>query len=157
MTAVRVRELQPADVPVFLDLVDALAEYERLPAPNAEARQRLAADASMTPPRFHVLLAELDGEPVGYAVWFLTYSTFLARPSLYLEDLFVRPEARGHSAGKALFRACAREALRLDCGRMEWQVLTWNAPAIEFYQRLGARPLDAWQSFRLDRAALANV
>jgi GNAT superfamily N-acetyltransferase len=138
------------DVEAFLGLVDALADYEHLARPQPDARQRLAADATADPPRFNVLVADLDGEVVGYAVWFLTYSTFLARPSLYLEDLFVVPAARGRGAGAALFRACVQEAQAQGCGRMEWQVLTWNTPAIEFYTRLGARQLSDWYSFRLD-------
>jgi len=103
------------------------------------------------------LLAELDdGRVVGYAIYFFTYSTFNARPTLYLEDIFVLPEQRGRGAGVALFRACAREATVLGCARMEWQVLNWNTPSIEFYQRLGARQLDDWLPFRLDGAALAS-
>jgi GNAT superfamily N-acetyltransferase len=90
-------------------------------------------------------------------VEFLSYSTFLARPSLYLEDIFVLPEARGKGAGIALFRAVAHEAVRLSCGRMEWQVLSWNVPSIQFYERLGARHLDGWLPLRLDGQALAQI
>ena len=154
---VHVRGLTAGDVQTFLDLIDALADYERLARPDAAARQRLAHDALADPPRFHVLLAEVGDEVVGYAVYFFTYSTFLARPTLYLEDLFVVPAARGQGAGLALFRGCAAEALRHACGRMEWQVLTWNTPSIDFYQRLGARRLDDWQAFRLDQAALEAI
>src|SRR5919204_5499010 len=107
---VRVRSATPADLPAFLGLVDALAQYERLPGPDAEARRRLAADARVG--RFHLLLGELDSAVVAYAAWFLTYSTFLARPTLYLEDLFVLPNARGAGVGGALFQACAAEAVR---------------------------------------------
>jgi GNAT superfamily N-acetyltransferase len=92
---------------------------------------------------------------VGYATYYFTYSTFLARPTLYLEDIFVMPSYRGRGAGRALFRACAAEAVRRGCGRMEWQVLDWNAPAIEFYQRSGARLLDDWRVCRLTGDALA--
>ncbi len=136
-------------MPVFLDLVDALADYEKLPRPSTDARQRLAADALAAPPRFELMLAEIDGFVVGYAVFFMTYSTFLARPTLYLEDLFVRPDVRGRGAGKALFSACAVEAVRRGCGRMEWQVLAWNVPSIDFYRRLGAQQLGDWLPFRL--------
>jgi GNAT superfamily N-acetyltransferase len=145
---VRIRPLAADDVPVLLDLIDALADYERLPRPDAEARDRLGADALAR--RFEVRLADVNGSVVGYAIYFFTYSTFLARPTLYLEDLFVLPEARGQGTGLALFRACVEEAQRQGCGRMEWQVLTWNAPAIAFYERLGARRLDAWHGFRLE-------
>jgi GNAT superfamily N-acetyltransferase len=153
----RVRALSAADIDTFLDLIDALADYERLPRPDAEARQRLAKDALADPPRFSVLLAEANNDVVGYAVYFFTYSTFLARPTLYLEDLFVTPAARGKGAGLALFRACVAEAVRNDCGRMEWQVLTWNTPSIDFYERLGARRLADWHGFRLDQAGLAAI
>lgn len=161
---VHVRPPTPADVPRFLELVDALADYEKLPRPDPAARERLAADALTQPPRFELLLAELalphtwqEREIVGYAVFFLTYSTFLARPTLYLEDLFVRPEARGRGAGVALFRACAAEAVRRGCGRMEWTVLDWNTPAIEFYRAKGARHLADWLPFRLDGEPLLGL
>ncbi len=151
---VRIRPLEARDVAVFLDLIDGLADYEALPRPDAEARGRLAADALASPPRFETLLGEVDGVAVGYAVFFMTYSTFLARPSLYLEDIFVLPDARGRGAGLALFHAVAAEAVRRSCGRMEWQVLAWNTPSIEFYQRRGARQQEEWLPFRVDGEAL---
>ena len=155
-----VRPLVPADLPVFLDLIDALADYENLPRPAPDARERLAQDALPSngrPQRFEALLAEVGGAVVGYAVYFMTYSTFLARPTLYLEDIFVRPEARGIGAGRALFQACVREAVRRECGRMEWVVLDWNTPAIEFYERRGARRLREWHTYRLDGEALRRA
>ena len=155
--SVRVRGLTAADVDTFLDLIDALADYEHLPRPDGAARHRLADDAVSDPPRFNVLLAEVGAEVVGYAVYFFTYSTFLARPTLYLEDLFVTPAARGQGAGRALFRTCVAQAVRNGCGRMEWQVLTWNTPSIDFYERLGARRLADWHPYRLDQAALAAL
>jgi GNAT superfamily N-acetyltransferase len=152
---VRVRPLQAADTPRLLELIDGLADYEKLPRPDAGARQRLTTDAVADPPRFRTLLAEVDDSLiVGYAIYFFTYSTFKARPTLYLEDIFVLPTQRGLGAGLALFRACAREAVAQGCGRVEWQVLSWNTPSIEFYKRLGARQLDDWLPFRLDGAAL---
>ncbi len=154
---VHVRPVTAADLAQLLDLIDELADYEHLPRPDAEARRRLAADASADPPRFSALLGELDGQAVGYAIWFLTYSTFLARPSLYLEDIFVRPDARSHGVGLALFRACAREAVRRGCGRYEWQVLAWNRLAIDFYERLGARHQADWLPYRLDGEQLAAL
>jgi GNAT superfamily N-acetyltransferase len=150
---VRIRPLAETDIPGFLELVDGLADYEQLPRPTPEARGRLARDARAG--RFEVLLAEVDGAAVGYAVFFMTYSTFRAQPSLYLEDLFVQPRARGQGAGKALFDTCAAEAVRRECGRMEWTVLDWNTPSIEFYRRKGARPMSEWLLYRLDDAALA--
>ncbi|HEU4700180.1 MAG TPA: GNAT family N-acetyltransferase [Gemmatimonadales bacterium] len=151
---VELRAATPADVPVFLDLVDALADYEQLARPDAAARERLVRDGFGPQPRFRVLLALVDGAPAGYAFFFETYSSFLARPTMYLEDLFVRPEARGRGAGLALIRAVAREAVARECGRMEWTVLTWNRLAIDFYERLGARPLEEWRTWRLDGDAL---
>lgn len=155
--SVVVRALEASDIPRLLDLIDGLADYEKLARPDADARHRLAADALADPPRFQSLLAEIDGQVVGYAIYFFTYSTFRARPSLYLEDVFVLPEWRGHGAGVALFRACARAAVKLDCARMEWQVLSWNEPSIQFYRRLGARHLEDWLPFRLDDDALRSV
>jgi GNAT superfamily N-acetyltransferase len=152
-----IRGLAEPDLPALLELIDGLADYEKLPRPDAAARARLAADALAQPPRFQVLVAEIDGQLVGYAFFFFTYSSFLARSTLYLEDIFVQPEWRGHGAGIALFRACAREAVARGCGRMEWQVLSWNEPSIRFYERLGARHLDTWLPFRLDGGALASV
>ncbi len=151
---VEVRPLASGDIPVLRDLIDGLADYEKLPRPDPGARARLAADALADPPRVRALIAAVGGEVVGYAIYFFTYSTFLARPTLYLEDLFVRPEERGRGAGSALFRACAREAVRSGCGRFEWQVLAWNAPSIAFYEARGARHLEDWLPFRLDGEAL---
>ncbi len=152
-----VRSLQAGDVPSLLELIDGLADYEKLPRPDAAARERMAADALRKPPRFSSLLAEVDGQVIGYAIYFFTYSTFRARPTLYLEDIFVLPERRGQGAGVALFRACAREAVLQGCARMEWQVLAWNEPSIEFYKRLGARQLGDWLPFRLDDESLLAV
>ena len=158
------RRLRDDDVPLLLDLIDGLADYEKLPRSDAAARGRLARDAAGRSARFRTLLAEIRPtaqhpetarQVVGYAIYFFTYSTFLARPTLYLEDIFVRPEHRGQGAGRALFRACAAEAVRRGCGRMEWQVLDWNAPAIDFYHRSGARLLEEWRVCRLTGDALA--
>jgi GNAT superfamily N-acetyltransferase len=157
VTDVTVRPLTRSDLPRLLDLVDGLADYEKLARPDAAARSRLGTHAFANPPLFHTLLADLDGTSVGYAMYFFTYSSFRAQPSLYLEDIFVLPEHRGRGAGLALFRACAAEAVRAECGRMEWQVLNWNTPTIHFYTRLGARQLVEWLPFRLDGDALAAV
>lgn len=150
----RVRAPRPEDLPAFLRLVDALADYEHLPRPGADAHARLVAHLGI---RFQLFLAELEGEVVGYAVFFSTYSTFLARPTLYLEDLFVRPGMRGRGAGSALFRACALEAVRQDCGRMEWQVLSWNTPAQAFYRARWATHMEDWQAYRLSGDALRRA
>jgi GNAT superfamily N-acetyltransferase len=155
--SVVVRALQASDVPRLLELIDGLADYEKLPRPDFASRERLRADALADPPRFWTLLADVEGELVGYAIYFFTYSSFRARPTLYLEDIFVLPEHRGAGAGLAMFRACAREAVDRGCARMEWQVLAWNTPSIQFYERLGARHLDDWLPFRLDGDALLAV
>jgi GNAT superfamily N-acetyltransferase len=154
--SVAVRALAPDDTPRLLELIDGLADYEKLARPDAAARERLVTDALANPPRFQTLLASVDGQTVGYAIYFFTYSSFLARPSLYLEDIFVLPEFRGHGAGLALFRACAQDAVARACGRMEWQVLSWNVPSIRFYEQLGARHLETWLPFRLEGEALAS-
>jgi GNAT superfamily N-acetyltransferase len=156
--SVAVRPLTSPDLPAFLGLVDALAQYEALEPPDAAARERLGRDAVADPPLFRTLLAELEGAIVGYAISFDTYSTFLALPTLYLEDLFVLPDARGRGVGTALFQACALGAHRRGCGRMEWQVLAWNDLAIGFYEHLKAMPLhDAWRCYRLDGAQLSRL
>lgn len=152
-----IRPLTDDDIPAFLDLIGALADYEHLPRPDADARSRLAADARAQPATFQVLLAHLDGVVVGYALFFMTYSTFLARPTLYLEDLFVQPEFRSRGAGTALFRHCAWLAVQRGCGRMEWQVLDWNAPALAFYEAQGAHRLAEWLPCRLTGSALEDV
>src|SRR5438067_2414042 len=154
---VRVRKATPDDAETVLRLIVALAEFERLPPPDAAAQKRLIADAFGPRPRFEIFLAELDGQVVGYAFVFETYSTFLALPTLYLEDLFVLTEFRGRKVGYALFRHCPQEALRRGCGRFEWVVLDWNTHAINFYERLGAKWLDDWRVYRLDREGLESL
>lgn len=154
---IRIRHAAPEDAPVFLELVDALADYEKLDRPTREARERLVRDGFGERPFFQPFLAEMDGRPVAYAVTFFTYSSFLALPTLYLEDLFVLPEARSHGVGKAMFRFLAAEAVRQGCGRMEWMVLDWNQLAIDFYGRLGAQRLSDWYPYRLTRDQLDEL
>lgn len=154
---VAVRKARRDDAPRVLELVDALADYERLPRPDAGARERLLRDGFGASPRFELLVGERDGALAGYALFFETYSSFLARPTLYLEDLFVHPDHRKSGLGLALFRAVASEAVRRECGRMEWAVLTWNRLAIDFYERLGAVALQEWRTFRLAGDALGAV
>jgi GNAT superfamily N-acetyltransferase len=131
-----------------------LAEYERLEPPDHAARERLLEHGFGERPRFETYLAEIDGGAVGYAIVFETYSTFLARPTLHLEDLFVRPEARRQVAGGALLRHLAAEAVRRGCGRMEWSVLDWNELAQGLYRRAGASQLAEWRLCRLTGEAL---
>jgi GNAT superfamily N-acetyltransferase len=154
---ISIRPAGKPDLPVFLALVDALADYEKLDRPTADARERLARDGFGERPIFDAYLAELDGRPVAYAVTFFTYSSFLARPTLYLEDLFVLPDARRHGVGSAIFDYLARQAVERDCGRMEWVVLDWNQLAIDFYERLGARRLTGWYTYRLTAEELRAI
>lgn len=148
---ISIRPAARADAAVLLELVDALADYEKLPRPDDAARERLIRDGFGAQPLFRAYLGEVDGVPVAYAITFHTYSSFLALPTLYLEDLFVLPDARGQGVGGALFRHVVGEALRQGCGRMEWVVLDWNRVAIDFYERQGARRLTEWYTYRLDR------
>jgi GNAT superfamily N-acetyltransferase len=134
----------------FVHLINALAEYERLPRPDATAVERLRRDALGPQPRFEVALAlDDDHVAVGYATWFHTYSTFLARPTMYLEDLFVREAARGSGAGSMLFEHVRTLGAQRGCGRMEWQVLDWNALAREFYKRRQATWMKDWLLYRI--------
>jgi GNAT superfamily N-acetyltransferase len=155
--SIEVRPAAPEEAETFLGLVDALADYEKLERPTPEARERLVRDGFGDRPLFHPYLALLNGEPVGYAITFFTYSSFLALPTLYLEDLFVLPSARGRGVGRAAFRELVAEAVRRGCGRMEWVVLDWNQLAIDFYERLGARRLGEWYTYRLTREQLQQL
>jgi GNAT superfamily N-acetyltransferase len=156
-TDVTIRRAQPADGPTILALIRALADFEKLAPPDESAQKRLLNDAFSDHPRFEVFLAETSGTVAGYAFVFETYSTFLARPTLYLEDLFVLPEYRKQRVGYALFRHCVSEASRRGCGRMEWAVLDWNTNAISFYERQGAAHQKQWLPYRLDEAAIARL
>lgn len=147
-----IRRAVRQDAGVVLGLIEGLAEYEHLDPPDEAARERLVEHGWGDQPKFEVWLAELDGEAVGYAFIFETYSSFLARPTLYIEDIFVSPSARGQGAGKALFRHVLGLARERECGRMEWVCLDWNRPAQSFYGRLGARHMTEWYSYRLDPA-----
>ena len=137
---------------MLLELVDALAEYEKLMPPDEAAKERLVNDVFGQSPRLEAFLCLIGELPVGYALIFETYSSFLALPTLNLEDLFVLPAYRKRGAGYALFRAMVSEAHERGCGRLEWAVLDWNRPAIEFYERIGARQLKEWYYYRLDRS-----
>ncbi len=146
-----------ADVPRILDLIRALAEYEKLSHDCVATEDALAATLFGEHPAAEVVIAEYAGEAAGFALFFTSYSTFLARPGLYLEDLFVYPQRRGLGVGLALMRHLARLAVARGYGRFEWSVLDWNAPAIAFYRRLGAVPMDDWTVQRLSGAALAAL
>jgi len=153
-------DIRPAvreDAPLVLELIGELAEYERL-------RHEVVADAELLErhlfgprPAAEVVLAERDGAPAGYALFFPTFSTFLGRPGLWLEDLFVRPALRGGGIGRALLVHVAQLAVERGCGRLEWSALDWNEPALAFFRGLGARTMDEWRQHRLDGRALAAV
>jgi GNAT superfamily N-acetyltransferase len=147
MSAQLIRAATRNDLPAIVALVRALAEFEKLPGPDAAAEARLAGDFERE--RFGVLVAEIDGRVVGFALYFMTYSTFLGRPSLYLEDLFVLPEARRRGIGTGFFQRLIEMARELGCGRFEWTVLDWNEPAQNFYRSLGADVLPDWRICRV--------
>ena len=150
------RDAVPGDEALVSTFVRGLAEYEQLlhEARGTEADFRRALFGQ--PKRVWALFAELGDKPVGFAVWFYDFSTFLAKPGLYVEDVFVEPEHRGRGIGRRIFRHLARRALNEGCARMHWSVLDWNAPAIGFYRSIGARPMDAWTVQRLDGNALVE-
>jgi len=152
-----VRKARPEDAPTLLSLVDALAAYEKLPAPDDTAKSRLINDMFGERPRIEAYIGEWGGRGVGYAFVFETYSSFLALPSLYLEDLFVLPEFRSRKVGYALFLAMVAEASRRGCGRMEWAVLDWNQLAIDFYNRTGARHMKEWHLYRIVKSDMERL
>ena len=157
MTALSIRRGTRRDVPVILRLIRGLAEYERL-AHEAVATTAQIRRHGFGPRRyFETIICRRGREPIGFALYFFTYSTFLARPTLYLEDLFVTPAERGRGAGRALLRALARIAVRRRCGRMEWTVLDWNRPAIRVYRHLGAALRRDWILTRLTGPPLARL
>jgi GNAT superfamily N-acetyltransferase len=142
------------DTPTILRFIRDLAAYEREPESVVATEEDLLRDGFGERPLFHVLIAEWDGEPAGFAFYFFQYSTWTGRPVLYLEDLFVSPSHRKRGIGVALMRRLAEEAVRANCKRFQWAVLDWNEPAIRFYESLGARVLPDWRTARLDGDAL---
>ncbi len=149
MPEIQIRPAAPADVPLILTFIRELATYEKL------AHEVVATDADMHAalfgerPVIEAVIASLDGQPVGYALFFPTFSTFLGKPGLYLEDLYVRPAARGFGVGRKLLEHLARITVERGWGRLEWSVLDWNEPSIAFYKKMGAKPMDEWTVFRL--------
>jgi GNAT superfamily N-acetyltransferase len=152
-----VRLATPADVPAILQLIVALATYEREPDAVAATEQSLLETLFADNTQVHAYVAEINNQVVGIAIWFLNYSTWTGRPGIYLEDLFVADEARGTGAGKALLQALAREAQARGCARIDWAVLDWNTPAMDFYRAIGGRPQSGWQPWRLDGPALKRM
>jgi GNAT superfamily N-acetyltransferase len=155
--AFEIREAAESDVPLILQFIRDLAEYEKLAhlvvATEKQLRSTLFGPARLA----EVLIASEDGAPAGFALFFHNYSTFLGQPGIYLEDLFVKPEFRGRGYGKALLVRLAQIARDRNCGRVEWAVLNWNEPAIAFYKSLGARPMDEWTVFRLTGEELEKM
>lgn len=152
-----IREARPDDVPLVLEFIRALADYEKL-LDQVSADEVTLGESLFGPgAAVGVLIAEQCGEPAGFAVFFHNFSTFLGRPGLYVEDVFVKPQFRGRGLGRRFFVELAKIAFRRGCGRMEWAVLDWNEDAIRFYRKLGARPLEDWTVFRLDGAGIAEV
>jgi GNAT superfamily N-acetyltransferase len=152
-----IRPARAADVPIILELIRALATYERAPNEVSATEDGLNKVLFGEKPAAEVLLAFENETAVGFAVFFHNFSTWLGRPGLYLEDLFVRPEDRGKGYGRALLIHLAKIARERGCGRMEWAVLDWNEPAIQFYRKLGAKPMDDWTVFRLTRDGIAKL
>jgi GNAT superfamily N-acetyltransferase len=152
-----IRQAHVEDVPVILQLIRDLATYERAPNEVTATEQQLVDVLFGERPAAEVLLAFEEQSPVGFAVFFYNFSTWLGRPGLYLEDLFVKPEKRGKGYGRALLIELAKIARERDCGRMEWAVLDWNEPAITFYRALGAKPMHEWTVFRLTGDGIARL
>ena len=152
-----IRPAAAGDVPMILELIRELATYERAPNQVAASEKQLVDVLFGEKPAAEVLLAFEDEKPVGFAVFFHNFSTWLGRPGLYLEDLFVKPDHRGKGYGRALLVDLAKIARERGCGRMEWAVLDWNEPAIEFYRKLGAKSMDEWTVFRLTHDGIAKL
>jgi GNAT superfamily N-acetyltransferase len=155
--AVSIRTATAADVPQILAFVRALATYERAPDAVEATEECLLRDGFGPQPFFRCLIAEQDGHPAGFALFFFNYSTWMGRPGIYLEDIFVEPAFRGHGIGKALLKQVAAIALENHCLRLQWEVLDWNTPAIEFYRAMGAEFLDEWRNVRLSGDALHRL
>jgi GNAT superfamily N-acetyltransferase len=154
---VQLRPATPADVPTILGLIRGIAEYERL-SHEVEVTEPLLREHGFGPRRvFQAILAEREGRAVGFALYFFTFSTFTGRPTLYLEDLFVVPQERRGGIGRRLLARLAQIAVERDCGRMEWSVLDWNAPARDLYFKLGAKAMEEWTVFRMTPEAFGRL
>lgn len=152
-----IRPATPEDVPIITEMIRGLAEYERLAHECQATEERLRQTLFGEPRYAECVIARFGETPVGFALFFHNYSTFAARPGLYLEDLFVLPEHRGRGVGRELLRHLARLAVARECARFEWAVLDWNAPAIQFYRSFGAQPMSDWTVFRLTGEALRQL
>jgi GNAT superfamily N-acetyltransferase len=153
----RIRQAQPPDAPLIVQFIRELAEYERAPEEAVAAPEDILRDGFSEQPKFRVIIAEWNGEPAGFALYFYNYSTWQGRAGLYLEDLFVRPAYRRRGIGKALLVHLAKVAVEQGCGRYQWQVLDWNTPSIRFYESLGARVMKEWLTMRVTGQALERL
>ena len=154
---VAIRFAERSDVPLIVHLIKSLAVYEKLEHLVVATEEKVDRALFGKRPYAETLIAEVDGKPAGFALFFHNFSTFLAQPGIYLEDLFVEPEHRGAGIGRALLKRLAQVAVERDCGRLEWAVLDWNKDAIGFYKRLGATPNDEWTVYRLTGEALRSL
>lgn len=157
MSAPTIRAAGRDDAPRLLELIRGLARFEKLEHQVEATAERLAHEVGVPDAIAHALIAELDGKPAGFALYFFNFSTFLGRRGVYLEDLFVLPELRSHGIGRALLVELARIAQARGCGRLEWSVLDWNVDAQRFYSSIGAVPMDEWTVWRMDRKAIADL
>ncbi|HKU12841.1 MAG TPA: GNAT family N-acetyltransferase [Steroidobacteraceae bacterium] len=154
---IRIKPAVPADVPIILQLIRELAEFERLLHEVQATEEQLREQLFGARPGAEVFIARMGDEVAGFALFFYNFSTFLAKPGLYLEDLYVRQKFRGQGCGEALLRHLARTAVERNCGRLEWSVLDWNVRAIDFYKALGAVPMDQWTVYRVTGEALTRL
>ena len=152
-----IRPATPDDVPLITSMVRELAEYEKLADQAVATEADFARELFGPSPKAHALIVEHEGQPAGFALYFYNFSTFLAKPGIYLEDVYIQPQHRGHGYGKAMLLHLARLAHQQGCGRFEWSVLDWNQPSIDFYKSLGAVPMDGWTIFRLTGEALETL
>jgi len=154
--SITIRQASPADAQAIFDMIYELAVYEKAPEEVVTTAEEIRTTLFAADSKTEALICEAEGAIVGYAVFFTSYSTWLGRNGIYLEDLYISPEARGFGAGKALIKHIARLAVQRNCGRLEWSVLDWNQPAIDFYKSIGALPQSEWVRYRLDGDALLN-
>ena len=156
MSTFNIRKATPEDTPIIFNLIYKLAVYEKLENDVITTVEELRSNI-FEKNYAEVLIAEENEKPIGFSLYFHNFSTFVGKPGIYLEDLFVEPEMRGKGYGKALLVELAKIAKERNCGRLEWAVLDWNTPSIEFYKSLGAKPMDEWTVFRLDKKGIENL